>query len=290
MRTHSVTVAPTMMVVLGIALSFSHSVNAAPIGITEVPLNGTLTDIRSVETNLGNLVADAYFWQTQQSGLSPTIAIVNGGSIRNSAIDFPTATSTTPADIDETWPAFVLPFANDIGTLQVSTSTFLAALENGVSGFDVAAGRFLQVSGFSFSWDTTAPVGARIIDAVLDDGTVLINDGTVVSNILLNIATNTFLAAGGDGYAWNGAAFTGTGVVDREVLASFIMSQGTIRAADYPVGGEGRIQRDAQLVPEPSSLLLLGLGLTAAGSRWRRRAASRSTSPPSFSVQSPCRR
>ena len=276
-----------MMVVLGIALSFSNSLHAAPIGFTEVPLNGTTADIRSVETNLGNLVADAFFWQAQLSGLSPTIAIANGGSIRNNAVDFPTASSTAPADIDELWPAVVLPFGNDIGTLlQVSTATFLAALENGVSRFDVSAGRFLQVSGFSFSWDTTAPVGARIIDAVLDDGTVLINDGTVVSSILLNIATNAFLATGGDGYAWSGAAFTGTGVVESDVLASFIMSQGTIRVADYPVGGEGRIQRDAQLVPEPSSLLLLGLGLAAAGSRWRRTAAARNVSRPSFSVQS----
>ena len=159
-------------------------------------------------------------------------------------------------------------------------STFLDALENAVSQSTPAdlglAGRFLQISGFKFSWDTTAPAGDRRIDAVLNDGTVLIDDGQIVSSTLLNITMNSFIAAGGDGYEWNGGVFVDSGVVGHAALTSFITTAkgGLISEPDYPIGGEGRIQRNAQIIPEPATLALMGLGLAGIGYKRHRSKAA----------------
>jgi hypothetical protein len=65
-----------------------------------------------------------------------------------------------------------------------------------------------------------------------------------------------------------------------EALTNFIASGlgGTVRASDYPAGGNDRIFRDAQLValvPEPATLMLLALGVAGVGwSRGKRAAGS----------------
>jgi len=77
---------------------------------SEVPLDGRRATIRTRESNLGNLVADAFaFAATEQNpelfGDRPVIALANGGGIRNDSI--------IPAgEISEFHTFEILPFAN----------------------------------------------------------------------------------------------------------------------------------------------------------------------------------
>ena len=89
--------------------------------------------------------------------------------------------------------------------------------------------------------------GTRVRRVVLDDGTVIVDGGTLVPGTALTVATNDFLARGGDQYPYRGARFTNLGVTYQQALATYIQDpdglNGTVTSADYPEGGEGRINR-----------------------------------------------
>jgi 2',3'-cyclic-nucleotide 2'-phosphodiesterase (5'-nucleotidase family) len=226
------------------------------IATSEVELDGRRTEIRSVETNEGNLVADAMLWQANELaagfGIAPAqVGIQNGGGIRNDAI-IPAGPISELATFD------ILPFSNLVAIVpDIPREQFKELLENAVSAVEAGDGRFAQIAGFSFTWDPTGTPqvldesfavvtpGTRIVDVTLDDGTVIVEDGEVVSGDAINIATIDFSARGGDQYPYRGAPFTVVGVSYQQALRNYIVDGlgGTISEGDYPEGGEGRIER-----------------------------------------------
>lgn len=138
------------------------------------------------ECLLGDLLADAMRAET-----GTDIAMTNGGGIR--------------ADIDEGEITIgevltVLPFGNTVATLKLTGAQIAASLENGVSrvGGDGGTGRFPQISGMRFEFDSSAAPGSRIKRVEVGDsssGYVPIDDAKMYS-----VATNNFMRTGGDGY------------------------------------------------------------------------------------------
>jgi 5'-nucleotidase len=214
------------------------------LAVSEVPLNGLRTDVRSVETNEGNLIADSLLWQATQLAPAygvplPDIALQNGGGIRNNNV-IPTG------PISELDTFSMVPFANFVCVVpDIPRDQLKELLENAVSRVEFGDGRFAQVSGFSYTWDAAQPAGSRIVEATLDDGTPLIAGGSVVPGASLNIATIDFLARGGDQYPYAGAPFTTLGIVYQQALENYLVDGlgGVISSGDYPEGGEGRITR-----------------------------------------------
>ncbi|MBA3374007.1 MAG: 5'-nucleotidase C-terminal domain-containing protein [Euzebyaceae bacterium] len=222
------------------------------IAHSEVDLDGRREEVRSRETNLGNLMADSQLSTARQRadefGLpAANFAIQNGGGIRNEAV-IPAGAITELDTFD------IAPFPNFIAvTPDVPREQAKQLLEHGVAA--IGGGQTAQLAGISIVYDPsrTAQVvdlegnvttpGERIRQAVLDDGTVLVDDGEVVDGPSVNVAGSDFLARGGDGYPFRGAPFTSVGVAYQQALANFIIDDldGRITAADYPEGGEGRI-------------------------------------------------
>lgn len=224
------------------------------IGYTEVPLDGVRTNVRTKETNEGNLIADALRWQATQVAADyglpvPDVGLQNGGGIRNNAV-IPVGNLT---ELDA-WN--MVPFANFVSIVpDIPRTQFKEILENAVSRVEFVDGRFAQISGFSFVYDpsgtaqtldadgnVTVP-GTRVVDVILDDGTVIVDNGVVQSGPNLNIATIDFLANGGDQYPYRGAPFTRVGATYQQAVVNYIVDGllGLVTAADYPDGGEGRI-------------------------------------------------
>ncbi len=152
------------------------------IATLAAPLDSRTQVVRGAEAAIGNLVADAL-----RNAASAEIVIFNGGGIRGNRL-YPVGTKLRRRDIVEE-----LPFGNKTVAASVSGQTVVAALENGFSQLDRPSGRFPQVSGLVVTADPSAPLGRRV-------RSVRVGGEPLDPSRTYRLATNDFLARGGDGY------------------------------------------------------------------------------------------
>jgi 2',3'-cyclic-nucleotide 2'-phosphodiesterase (5'-nucleotidase family) len=153
----------------------------AEIGTSLVPLDGVAQRLRSAETNLGNLVADAMRAEAQAD-----LAIVNAGGIRGDRVR--PAGPITRRDILEAHP-----FSNSVCKVAMPGRVILQALNSGVSKLPAAAGQFPQVSGLTMRVDANAPAGDRVRD-------VRVQGAPLDLDKRYTVAMPDFVLLGGDGY------------------------------------------------------------------------------------------
>ncbi len=147
--------------------------------IFDVVIGETTTDIvrdYNNESAMGNWVTDI---MREAAGVQ--IAVTNAGGLREDI----KAGDITVGDIFK-----VMPFDNVIVTGEITGAQLKATLEQSVTLFK----GMLQISGISFTYDSTKPEGQRVISMTLADGTAIEMDETYT------ICTNDFLAPGGDGF------------------------------------------------------------------------------------------
>lgn len=149
------------------------------VGEALVDLDGKRENVRTKESNLGNLLTDVMVKYTEGD-----IAFLNGGDIR-ADID---KGEVTVGDIITT-----VPFSSMLQVIEVSGEDLLQALERGVDTYPEAAGHFPQVSGIEYSFDPQKPVGNRILS-------VKVEGKALDKNAKYKMVTNDFITAGGDGY------------------------------------------------------------------------------------------
>lgn len=149
----------------------------ARIGEAAIDLDGE--NVRKRETNLGNFIADI-----MRRASKADAALINGGTIRTNMI-------RGEVRIKDVYS--VLPFDNYIVAIKLTGRQIAEALEHGVSGVDEGEGRFPQVAGLTFIYSPFAPKGSRIRE-------ILIAGQPLDPGREYTVATNDFLAVGGDGY------------------------------------------------------------------------------------------
>ena len=136
----------------------------------------------SAETAFGNLLADA-----MREATGADIALTNGGGIRGDTIYPPGSKLTRKMVLTE------LPFGNKTVVLRLTGAQVREALENGVSRAENPSGRFPQVSGLAFTFDARRPPGERVTG-------VTVAGAPLADGRTYTLATNNFLANGGDDY------------------------------------------------------------------------------------------
>ncbi len=249
---------------------------AQDVATTAVKLDGVTASVRSGETNLGSLFADA-LRRTAEKGApavfgaeNPTVAIQNSGGIRNSLELGPDVNRGKVTAFDT---FRIAPFTNFVGyTTGVTPRKLKALLERSVSaglkdGALQPEGRFGQWSGLRFVYDPSKP--AQVVSRA-DDGSVavttegqrvrqvfltrnttdtaddvqVVRNGVVVSNQAVDLAANSFtVGQNGDNYPFNlsQGQFVNLPTTYQQSLAARFAELGTVTAAAYPVGGLGRI-------------------------------------------------
>ncbi|MDY0119410.1 MAG: 5'-nucleotidase C-terminal domain-containing protein [Clostridia bacterium] len=154
------------------------------IGKTKVELDGERDHVRAGETNLTRLISDALLKET-----GADVVLSNGGNVRRS---IPAGDITMGVALE------VLPFENTIITLKVTGQDIVDALTHGAGAYPGTAGGFPNVAGMKFTIVTTKnSEGETVFKEVRD---VLIGGKPVDLKATYTLATNDFLAGGGDGF------------------------------------------------------------------------------------------
>ncbi len=208
---------------------------------TEVDANGRpIRMVRRAETNLGDLVADAF---RDQSGAD--IALIGGGGIRDSIA----AGDITLNDILK-----VNPFGNYLTVIEVTGRQILDALEWGAKAVPSEEGGFMQVSGLSYE------IHAAVESSCKKDGNgmfagikgerrvqnVQVNGGPINPDASYSLAgVDYWLLQDGDGYSmFDGAKVLQDRVkLDNQVLIDYITETlGGVIGEEYEDPyGQGRI-------------------------------------------------
>jgi len=183
------------------------------IGSSAVDLDGREISVRKKESNLGNLVCDAWLnWFSDAD-----VSIINGGSIRGDKI-YPQG----PVSYNNLLE--ILPFYNDVFKVQLRGSELWKILEISASAQHISGdgcpegerpgtGGFLQIGGMKIVIDTTMqPFCARYdghnISEIINEGSRILSVQVKQNGDWVQIDTsstytclaNEWLVSGGDGY------------------------------------------------------------------------------------------
>ena len=189
---------------------------------TELDTRGFLSG--SAETAFGNLLADA-----MREATGADIALSNGGGIRGDTVYPPGTRLTRKIVLTE------LPFGNKTVVLRLAGAQVRQALENGVSRAAHPSGRFPQISGLAFSFDGRELPGERVTRVTV--GGAPLEDGRTYT-----LATNDFLARGGDDYRVFKAAEVLVDSASGSLMAGQLIDRIVAAGTVAPVI-EGRIAR-----------------------------------------------
>ncbi|MDX8343185.1 bifunctional metallophosphatase/5'-nucleotidase [Rossellomorea sp. YZS02] len=192
-------------------------------------LDGVRENVRSKETNLGNLITDGMLAKAKSINPKTVVALQNGGGIRESIDQGP----ITMGEVLK-----VMPFGNDLAIMELTGAEIKTTLERSVSSVPTPSGAFLQVSGLKVKYDSSKPAGERIDSVEISDGS---NYAPLEDTKSYFVATNSFTAKGGDGYevlanAYADGRVSTPGYIDYEMFIDYLKS---LPSVDPQV--EGRI-------------------------------------------------
>lgn len=226
-------------------------------GNTNVYLNGERNSVRTEETNLGNLTADANISATRKVDPNVIISLKNGGGIRES-IGAVIGSGGNDPNAGEKIPPVANPaagkqageislldienslrFNNQLSLVTVTARQLQQVIEYGVadSAPGRTPGRFPQVGGMAFSFDPSKPAGSRVVSVAIKDSNgittdVVVRNGQLVGNPdrTFRMVTLNFLADGGDGYPFPSFSATNrvdTGIGEQKALQDYLTEKYT---------------------------------------------------------------
>ncbi|MTK08032.1 MAG: bifunctional metallophosphatase/5'-nucleotidase [Hungatella sp.] len=209
----------------------------------ELTINNPATGeraVRSGETNLGDLCADAY-----RQVLGADIGIVNGGGVRS---------GIKPGNITYNDTLTVHPFGNMGCVAEVTGQQIKDALEMASRNYPKESGGFLQVSGLKYTIKTSVPSSVQVdekgnfvkVAGAYRVADIMIGDSPLDTSKVYTVASHNYmLKMAGDGMTMfkNSKVIRDDVMTDVDILSAFIRNNlGGNVGADYAnPAGQGRI-------------------------------------------------
>lgn len=149
------------------------------------------------ESSLGDVITDAFLMATSDTTFGnqrAQIAFTNPGGIR--------ADLSTTLQVSFGQLYNVMPFGNNLVTMDLTGAQLLRLLEQQWEAPQPAGGRIMPVSaGFTYSWDASKPEGAPAGAGVrVVPGSMRLNGVPIDLSKTYRVAANSFIASGGDRY------------------------------------------------------------------------------------------
>ena len=168
---------------------------AAPIGnraigyiSADVPNTGT-------ESPMGDLIADAQLWYGKKLDADTDLALMNPGGVR-AGLTYAAKGAEGDGVVTYAEGFTVQPFSNTVNLQSFTGAQLIQVLKEQVSGTNASAPKILQPSSdLTYTLDLTKAGADRVVaDSVKVDGVAVDPAATY------RVATNSFLAGGGDGF------------------------------------------------------------------------------------------
>ncbi|MGA5207306.1 bifunctional metallophosphatase/5'-nucleotidase [Streptomyces variegatus] len=168
---------------------------AAPIG--NKPIGYISGDIGNTgtESPLGDLIADAQLAHGKQLDPETDLALMNPGGIR-APLTYAAKAAEGDGVVTYAEGFTVQPFANTVNLQDFTGAQLIQVLKEQVSGANAAAPKVLQVSsGLTYTLDLTKSGADRVVT-----DSIRLNGSAIDPAATYRVATNSFLAGGGDGF------------------------------------------------------------------------------------------
>ncbi|MEU9150255.1 bifunctional metallophosphatase/5'-nucleotidase [Streptomyces sp. NPDC048417] len=223
--TRDVAKAPDMTALIGKWNTLAAPIGNRAIGYISADVNSTGT-----ESPMGDLIADAQFAYGKELDPETDLALMNPGGVR-AGLTYAAKGSEGDGVVTYAEGFTVQPFANTVNLQDFTGAQVIQVLREQVSGGNAAAPKILLPSeGLTYTLDMTKTGADRVVtDSVKLNGTAIDPAATY------RVATNSFLAGGGDGFTTLGQ---GTGDVvgtdDLSALAEYLTANSSATAPLAP--------------------------------------------------------
>jgi 5'-nucleotidase len=168
---------------------------AAPIGNRPVGYISADVDNTGTESPMGDLIADAQLAHGKKLDPKTALALMNPGGVR-AGLTYAAKGAEGDGVVTYAEGFTVQPFANTVNLQDFTGAQLVQVLKEQVSGVNAAAPKILQPSaGLTYTLDLTRSGADRVVT-----DSIRLNGAPIDPAATYRVATNSFLAGGGDGF------------------------------------------------------------------------------------------
>ncbi|MFD5797237.1 bifunctional metallophosphatase/5'-nucleotidase [Streptomyces diastatochromogenes] len=168
---------------------------AAPIGNRAIGYISADVSNTGTESPMGDLIADAQLAYGRELDPKTSLALMNPGGVR-AGLTYAAKGAEGDGVVTYAEGFTVQPFANTVNLQDFTGAQLVQVLKEQVSGANAAAPKILQPSaGLTYTLDLTKSGADRVVT-----DSIRLNGAPIDPAATYRVATNSFLAGGGDGF------------------------------------------------------------------------------------------